>query len=80
MPLRERAREALRQSAQRLPAALINLGACLVMIGKMALVGEKRSVTIGGHMFCILATEQVGCDSGRRRYRVECHTCELVVS
>ena len=43
------------------------------------LVGEKRSVTIGGHVFCILATEQVGCDSGRRRYRVECHTCELVV-
>lgn len=42
-------------------------------------VGEERSMTIGGHVFRIVATEQVGCDSGRRRYRVECHTCELVV-
>ena len=43
------------------------------------LLGETRSVTAGGHTFAITALAQFGCDSGRRRYRVECTTCELEV-
>jgi hypothetical protein len=32
-----------------------------------------------GHLFAIQATHQVGCDTGRRRYRVECRSCHLLV-
>jgi hypothetical protein len=31
------------------------------------------------HVFVITATNQVGCDTGRRRYRVECRSCHLLV-
>lgn len=31
------------------------------------------------HLFKITATNEVGCDSGRRRYRVECQTCRVLV-
>ena len=43
MSLQQRVREVLRQRALRLPATLINLGTCLVMIGKMAHVGVEYS-------------------------------------
>lgn len=41
--------------------------------------GDARSLTLEGHTFRVVATEHVGCDTGRRRYRVECLTCEIVV-
>lgn len=31
------------------------------------------------HVIAITATSQVGCDTGRRRYRVECRSCHLLV-
>jgi hypothetical protein len=31
------------------------------------------------HHFRIAATDELGCDSGRRRYRVECLSCRSVV-
>jgi len=34
---------------------------------------------LGDHVFAITATHQVGCDTGRRRYRVECRSCRLLV-
>jgi hypothetical protein len=40
---------------------------------------DERTLTLGDHTFRIVATEHVGCDSGRRRYRVECLTCEIQV-
>lgn len=33
----------------------------------------------GDHVFVITGTHQVGCDTGRRRYRVECRSCRLLV-
>jgi hypothetical protein len=42
-------------------------------------VGDERSLTLDGHTFRVVATEHVGCDTGRRRYRVECLTCEIIV-
>ena len=43
------------------------------------LLGDERTLTLEGHTFRIVATEHVGCDSGRHRYRVECLTCEIQV-
>lgn len=31
------------------------------------------------HDIRVIATDLFGVDSGRRRYRVECHTCQVVV-
>jgi hypothetical protein len=42
-------------------------------------VSDERSLTLDEHTFRVVATEHVGCDTGRRRYRVECLTCEVVV-
>lgn len=33
----------------------------------------------GNHVIAITATNQVGCDTGRRRYRVECRSCGLLL-
>lgn len=41
--------------------------------------GDERNVTQDGHVFRIVATRELGCDTGRRRYRVECLTCEALV-
>lgn len=38
------------------------------------LVGDQRSMTLDEHTFRVVATQHVGCDTGRRRYRVECIT------
>lgn len=32
-----------------------------------------------GHEYLVQATGDVGCDSGRKRYRVECVTCKEVL-
>ena len=42
-------------------------------------VGEFRDFMLDGHQLRVTATSEVGCDSGRRRYRVECLTCNEVV-
>lgn len=42
-------------------------------------VGESRDFMLDGHQLRVTATREVGCDSGRRRYRVECLTCNEVV-
>ena len=42
-------------------------------------MGDERTLTLEDHTFRIEATKYVGCDSGRRRYRVECLTCEIQV-
>jgi len=42
-------------------------------------VGDERELTLDGHTFRVVATEHVGCDTGRRRYRLECLTCEIIV-
>lgn len=42
-------------------------------------IGDDRPLRIGDHVFRLVATERVGCHSGRRRYRVECLTCGVVV-
>lgn len=41
--------------------------------------GDSRSITEDGHTFRVTATGQTGCDTGRRRYRVECLTCQVEV-
>lgn len=33
----------------------------------------------GGHLFAIQGTDQVGRDTGRRRYRVECRSCGRLI-
>src|SRR5262245_46962030 len=42
-------------------------------------VGESRDYAVDGHHLRVTATGELGCDSGRRRYRVECLTCDEVV-
>lgn len=41
--------------------------------------GDERTLTEDGHTFRIRATSELGCDTGRRRYRVECVTCSVLV-
>lgn len=41
-------------------------------------VGDQVQEVIDGHLFVVTATREVGCDTGRRRYRVVCRTCRLV--
>lgn len=41
--------------------------------------GESRDFAIDGHHFRVTATADLGCDTGRRRYRVECLSCQEVV-
>lgn len=38
-------------------------------------VGESRDYAVEGHHMHVTATRELGCDTGRRRYRVECLTC-----
>jgi hypothetical protein len=42
-------------------------------------IGEKRSDVRGDHLFITTATNEVGCDTGRRRYRVVCRSCRVLV-
>jgi hypothetical protein len=42
-------------------------------------IGDERVLTLDEHTFRVEATAHVGCDTGRRRYRLECLTCEIVV-
>ncbi len=41
--------------------------------------GDSRDFEIDGHHLRVTATRELGCDTGRRRYRVECLTCSEVV-
>jgi len=41
--------------------------------------GDMRLEACGDHLCTVTATPQLGCDSGRRRYRVVCRTCRVVV-
>jgi hypothetical protein len=41
--------------------------------------GQSCDYAIEGHHLRVTATSALGCDSGRRRYRVECLTCDEVV-
>lgn len=41
--------------------------------------GDLREFSEGGHVFRVTATYELGCDTGRRRYRVECLSCSVVV-
>lgn len=41
--------------------------------------GESCDVALDGHHLRVTATSERGCDTGRRRYRVECLTCAEVV-
>ena len=41
--------------------------------------GDERALTEDGHTFRITVTPQLGRNTGRRRYRVECVTCNAVV-
>lgn len=42
-------------------------------------VGDQRFETRGDHLFVVTATDALGCDTGRRRYRVVCRSCRVVV-
>lgn len=42
-------------------------------------VGDQRSDARGDHLFVVTATDELGCDTGRRRYRVVCRSCRVVV-
>lgn len=42
-------------------------------------IGQTRVHIYGEHKIAITATSEVGCDSGRRRYRLDCRTCRVVV-
>ena len=37
--------------------------------------GESRDFAVEGHHMRVTGTSALGCDTGRRRYRVECLTC-----
>ncbi len=41
--------------------------------------GESRDFALDGHHLRVTATSDLGCDTGRRRYRVECLSCREVV-
>lgn len=41
--------------------------------------GESRDFAIEGHHMRVTATAEVGIDTGRRRYRVECLSCSEIV-
>ena len=41
--------------------------------------GESRDYAIGDHHLRVTATRELGVDTGRRCYRVECLTCAKVV-
>lgn len=41
--------------------------------------GDKRTYVDGDHVFTVTATSELGCDTGRRRYRVECVSCQDLV-
>jgi hypothetical protein len=41
--------------------------------------GEPCTPTLRGHTFGVSATDKTGRDSGRRRWRVECKTCDVVL-
>ncbi len=41
--------------------------------------GSISLLILNRHAFEVTATDEVGCDTGRRRYRVECVTCKTVL-
>lgn len=41
--------------------------------------GEARDYMVEDHHLRVTATAELGIDSGRRRYRVECLTCGEIV-
>lgn len=41
--------------------------------------GQSHDYAIDGHHLRVMTTGELGCDTGRRRYRVECLTCGEVV-
>jgi hypothetical protein len=41
--------------------------------------GDQQLAVHGEHLFVITATKELGRDTGRRRYRVVCRTCAIVV-
>ena len=42
-------------------------------------VGDRRVEAHEGHVFAFTAMREVGCDTGRRRYRVACRSCRVVI-
>ena len=42
-------------------------------------IGDQRTEVLDDHLFIITATKEVGCDTGRRRYRVVCRSCRVIV-
>ena len=42
-------------------------------------VGDTRQEVRGDHLCVVKATKEIGCDTGRRRYRVVCRTCQVIV-
>lgn len=42
-------------------------------------VGDQQLEVHGEHLFVITTTKELGCDTGRRRYRVTCRSCAVVV-
>jgi hypothetical protein len=42
-------------------------------------VGEQSTEVHDEHLFVITAMKGLGCDTGRRRYRVICRSCDVVV-
>ena len=42
-------------------------------------VGDRQTEVRGEHLFVITATKELGCATGRRRYRVVCRSCDVVV-
>ena len=42
-------------------------------------VGDEQLEVRGEHLFVVTATKEQGCDTGRRRYRVICRSCAVVV-
>jgi len=41
--------------------------------------GQSRDFVVDGHHLRVTATSELGIDTGRRRYRVECLTCGEIV-
>ena len=41
--------------------------------------GSVSLLILDRHAFEVTATNAMGCDTGRRRYRVECVTCKTVL-
>lgn len=42
-------------------------------------VGDEQLEVRDAHLFVVTAMKELGCDTGRRRYRVICRSCAVVV-